>query len=93
MKTNIEKAVGIIAALSLLLGLSIGRIHQQHREINQLKTQGFSTSFEFPTIIIDESRWARKMERKALKEVHIQLRETEKNLRHFQCRMHNGPNH
>lgn len=35
---NVHQAVWIIAILSLLLGLSIGQLHQQHREIE--KTEG-----------------------------------------------------
>lgn len=39
MKSNIEKAVLLIASLSLLLGLSLGQIHKQHRQIKTLKQQ------------------------------------------------------
>ena len=39
MKSNTEKAVLLIAALSLLLGLSLGQIHKQYKEIKTLKSQ------------------------------------------------------
>ena len=39
MKTNTEKAVLIIAALSLLLGLSLGQIQHQHQTIQQLRSE------------------------------------------------------
>lgn len=39
MKSNIEKAVLLIAGLSLLLGLSLGQIHKQHKQIKALKSQ------------------------------------------------------
>lgn len=55
MKSNTERAVLLIAALSLLLGLSLGQIHQQHKQIQKLETQAQQSSFkvqipkEFPT--------------------------------------------
>lgn len=39
MKSNTEKAVLLIAGLSLLLGLSIGKIQQQYQHIQTLKSQ------------------------------------------------------
>ena len=39
MRLNFQYAIGIIATLSLLLGLSIGQLHQQHLEIETLKQQ------------------------------------------------------
>ncbi len=34
---NVHQAVWIIAILSLMLGLSIGQLHQQHREIEKME--------------------------------------------------------
>ena len=39
MKTNIEKAVLIIASLSLMLGISLGQHHLQQKRIAKLKDQ------------------------------------------------------
>ena len=41
MDTNVKKAVGIIAVLSLLLGLSIGQLHRQHNHIKKLEERTF----------------------------------------------------
>ena len=38
MKNNIKHAVTIIASLSLLLGLSLGVIHNQYRSIQSMKS-------------------------------------------------------
>lgn len=48
MKLNFQYAIGIIAALSLLLGLSIGQLHNQHLEIEMLKQQ--PTQFKTVTL-------------------------------------------
>jgi hypothetical protein len=37
MRVNFQYAIGIIAALSLLLGLSLGQLHHQYKEIEKLK--------------------------------------------------------
>lgn len=34
---NVEKAVGVIAVLSLLLGLSLGQNHRQHLKLKELE--------------------------------------------------------
>jgi hypothetical protein len=34
---NVEKAVGVIAVLSLLLGLSLGQNHRQHLKLQELE--------------------------------------------------------
>lgn len=47
MKSNTEKAVLIIAALSLLLGLSLGQIHKQYKEIKTLKSQSSQALIQF----------------------------------------------
>ena len=38
MNDRNSAAVWLIAALSLLLGLSLGQLHQQHRQLRQAKT-------------------------------------------------------
>lgn len=42
MKSNIHKAVLLSATLSLLLGLSLGQIHSQHKKIQQLEGRLFN---------------------------------------------------
>lgn len=37
MRRNVHQAVGIIAALSLLLGLSLGQLQEKHRIIEDMK--------------------------------------------------------
>ena len=76
MRTNIQKAVVIIASLSLMLGLSLGQNHLQQKKINQLqkqmdnsplfqfKSQIFSTPFE---IKIDKFDREEKKCRKRIK--------------------------
>lgn len=38
MNDRNSAAIWLIAALSLLLGLSLGQLHQQHRQLQQAKT-------------------------------------------------------
>ena len=76
MQTNIQKAVLIIASLSLMLGLSLGQNHLQQKRINKLerqvensplfqfKSQIFSTPFE---IKIDKFNKEEKKCRKRIK--------------------------
>lgn len=87
MKSNIEKAVAIIATLSLLLGLSIGRIHQQQQEIRQLKASHYAGSTDHIKIIIDNDRLIELSTFNALEEVHHKLKEKEEKLKHFRCRI------
>ena len=68
MKTNIEKAVLIIATLSLMLGVSLGMHHFQQKKIAHLKRQVeekhvfqfkseiFSTPFEITIDKFDKKR-------------------------------------
>lgn len=42
MHLNINNAVSIIAGLSLLLGLSIGQLHRQHKKIKTLESNTFN---------------------------------------------------
>ncbi len=88
MKSNIEKAVAIIASLSLLLGLSLGRIHQQQQEIKQLKTAHASSSADHLRIIIDNDRLIELSTlNHTLERVEHKLKEKEEKLRHFRCRI------
>ncbi len=56
MKSNTEKAVLLIATLSLCLGLGLGQIHKQHKQIKTLKSDSghsiihLNLSKELPSI-------------------------------------------
>lgn len=41
MKNTIHSAVGIIAALSLLLGLSLGQLHDQYQTLRKTRSSSF----------------------------------------------------
>ncbi len=87
MKSNIEKAVGIIAALSLLLGVSNGRLHQQQQEIRQLKAAHFGQGSEHIRILIDHEPMIEFSTFEVLEEVQHKLKEKEEKLKHFRCRI------
>ncbi|NRB49251.1 MAG: hypothetical protein HRU41_16360 [Saprospiraceae bacterium] len=88
MTSNIEKAVVIIASLSLLLGLSIGRIHQQQQEIKQLKASHSSLATDQIRIMIDSDKVIELSNMNdALERVEYKLKEKEEKLRHFRCRI------
>ncbi|MBX2873513.1 MAG: hypothetical protein KTR30_15475 [Saprospiraceae bacterium] len=88
MKSNIEKAVAIIASLSLLLGLSLGHIHQQQQQINQLKASHSSFGSDHIRILIDNDRIIDLTTmNQALEKVEHKLKEKEEKLRHFRCRI------
>lgn len=87
MKSNIEKAVAIIAALSLMLGLSLGQIHQQQQEILQLKAAHHATAKEHIKIMINDDRLIELSTFESLERIHHKLKEKEEKLRHFRCRI------
>lgn len=88
MKSNIEKAVAIIASLSLLLGLSIGQNYQQQQEIKQLKASHASFDSDHIRIFIDNDRLIElSTMNDALERVEYKLKEKEEKLRHFRCRI------
>lgn len=88
MKSNIEKAVAIIASLSLMLGLSLGYNYQQQQKINQLKASHSSFGADHLRIIIDNDRLLELSTlNHTLERVEHKLKEKEEKLRHFRCRI------
>jgi hypothetical protein len=55
MKNNLKTALILITTLSLLLGLSLGQIHRQYRQIQVLQQQ--SQAFDLEPIYIEIPEW------------------------------------